>query len=99
MNNGEKIIKILEKKEQCVEGSVETKLWSSPSLKREYEIILGEEFKIEYSLCLSKFLTNKFKSFDIKFTTLKKILNENNINIFYGDDDDYFIKLNEWINS
>jgi len=29
-------IKIVEKKEQNVEGSVETKLWSSPSLKREY---------------------------------------------------------------
>ena len=33
--DGEIIIKILEKKEQNVEGSVETKLWSSPSLKRE----------------------------------------------------------------
>ena len=35
--SGRKVIKILEKKEQRVEGSVETKLWSGPSLKREYE--------------------------------------------------------------
>ena len=40
------IIKILEKKEQNVEGSVETKLWSSPSLKREYELILGEILRL-----------------------------------------------------
>jgi hypothetical protein len=99
MNNGKKIIKILEKKEQRVEGSVETKLWSSPSLKREYELILGEEFKIEYSLCLSNFLTKKFKSFEIKFQILKKILDEHNIEVLYGDDNDYFIKLNEWINN
>ena len=93
------IIKILEKKEQNVEGSVETKLWSSPSLKREYELILGENFKIEYSLCLSKFLSNKFKSIDMKYNILKKILDENNINILYGDDDDYFLKINHWINN
>lgn len=85
------IIKILEKKEQNVEGSVETKLWSSPSLKREYELILGENFKIEYSLCLSKFLSNKFKSIDMKYNILKKIL--------YGEDDDYFLKINDWINN
>jgi len=45
-NNGKKIIKILEKKEQNVEGSVETKLWSGPALKREYELILGHLFEI-----------------------------------------------------
>jgi hypothetical protein len=45
-NNGKKIIKILEKKEQNVEGSVETKLWSGPALKREYELILGNLFEI-----------------------------------------------------
>lgn len=77
------------KKEQNVEGSVETKLWSSPSLKREYELILGDNFNIEYSLCLNIFLTNKFKYSDKKFEILKKILDENNI----------FIKINDWINN
>lgn len=56
-------------------------------------IILGEKFKIEYSLCLSKFLSNKFKSIDMKYNILKKILDENNINILYGDDY-YFLKIN-----
>lgn len=43
-NTGKKVIKILEKKEQKVEGSVETKLWSGSSLKREYELLLGNDF-------------------------------------------------------
>ena len=44
--SGRKVIKILEKKEQNVEGSVETKLWSGPALKREYELVLGAEFEV-----------------------------------------------------
>lgn len=91
-DDGRKIIKIVEKKEQNVEGSIETKLWSSPSLKREYEIILGEGFNVEYCLCISEFLKNKFN-------ILKQILDENNIIILYGDDTDYFIKINEFINN
>jgi len=91
-DDGRKIIKIIEKKEQNVEGSIETKLWSSPSLKREYEIILGEGFNVEYCLCISDFLKNKFN-------ILKQILDENNIIILYGDDMDYFIKINEFINN
>ena len=56
---GKKIIKILEKKEQHVNGSVETKLWSGPSLKREYEIILGNMFEVHYSFCVNDFLKKK----------------------------------------
>ena len=62
-------------------------------------MILGEKFKIEYSLCLSKFLSNKFKSYNIKYNILKKIIDENNINILYGDNDDYFLKIYDWINN
>ena len=57
--DGKYIVKILEKKAQYVEGSVETKLWSGPSLKREYEIIMGEKFSIEYAFCLSNFLKER----------------------------------------
>lgn len=35
----------------------------------------------------------------MKYNILKKILDENNINILYGDDDDYFLKINHWINN
>jgi hypothetical protein len=56
IDGNRKIIIILEKKEQNVEGSVETKLWSGPSLKREYELVLGNEFIVSYSFCVNNFL-------------------------------------------
>lgn len=56
------IIKILEKKRQNVEGSVETKLWSGPSLKREYELVLGDKFEVHYGFCVSDFLKKKLTS-------------------------------------
>ena len=98
-NNGEIVIKILEKKNQNVEGSVETKLWSGPSLKREYELVLGNRFKIEYGFCVSDFLKKKFTSDEKKYSNLKVILNESNISVMFGDDEDYFDKLDSWINN
>jgi hypothetical protein len=106
------LIKILEKKEQSVEGSVETKLWSSPSLKREYEILLGNKFIVEYGLCINNFLKQKIsmdskdskdsnnkqiKKCNKKYEILKKILEESNIDILYGDDNDYLETLTKWI--
>ena len=61
-NTGKKVIKILEKKNQNVEGSTETKLWSGPSLKREYELVLGNEFEVHYGFCVSEFLKKKLTS-------------------------------------
>jgi acid phosphatase class B len=95
--NGHKECKIVEKKTQNVDGSVETKLWSGPALKREYEIVLGEKFTVEYSFCINEFLQKKFDSDDRKYNILSKILLENNIKIFYGDSDCYFEKVNKWI--
>jgi hypothetical protein len=96
-NNGKKIIKILEKKEQNVEGSVETKLWSGPALKREYELILGHLFEINYSFCVNNFLKNKIISSEQKYILLNTILSENNISILFGDDINYFENIYKWI--
>jgi hypothetical protein len=89
-------IKILEKKAQHVSGSNETKLWAGPSLKREFEIIFGNKFKITYGFCLNEYFKNKFAT-EKKFTILNQILKEDNISIMFGDDSDYFEKLLEWI--
>ena len=97
-NNGKTVIKILEKKEQYVEGSVETKLWSGPSLKREYELVLGEDFQVCYGFCLNNFLKMKLLSSKKKYTILKSILNENNIKVLFGDDENYFETLDTWVN-
>jgi hypothetical protein len=91
------VIKILEKKEQHVEGSVETKLWSGPSLKREYEIVLGNDFEVHYGFCVNEFLKNKLISNDKKYKTLNTIFNENNITVLFGDDENYFDTLDIWI--
>ena len=91
------IVKILEKKEQHVEGSMETKLWSGPSLKREYEIILGPGFEVHYGFCVSAFLKQKLESDIPKYMILRQILRENHIEVLFGDDEDYFEKLDEWI--
>ena len=93
------LIKILEKKNQNTNGSVETKLWASPSLKREYEILLGDDYKITYGLCLSDFLKEKITSNENKYKILNIILKEHNIDVLFGDDKDYFEKIDNWINN
>lgn len=91
------IIKILEKKEQHCNGSVETKLWSGPSLKREYEIILGNKFIVDYAYCINNFLSEKFNSDNLKYNVLKQILKENNITILHADNKNYYEQLEHWI--
>lgn len=94
------IIKILEKKEQHREGSVEIKLWAGPSLKREYEIILANcahNFVVEYAYCVNKFLLEKFKSNNKKYNILGQILDENHIVVLCGDEPDYQESIERWI--
>lgn len=97
--SGRKVIKILEKKEQNVEGSVETKLWSGPSLKREYELVLGAEFVVFYGFCVSVFLKNKLISNEKKYKILNTIFNETNIAVLFGDDENYFETFDTWFNN
>jgi hypothetical protein len=98
-DNGKKVIKILEKKEQNVSGSVETKLWASPSLKREYELVLGSEFEVNYCLCINLYLQNLLVSNNKKYLTLNEILSENNIAVLFGDDENYFETIDIWFNN
>jgi hypothetical protein len=99
-NNGKKFIKILEKKEQNVEGSVETKLWSGPSLKREYELLLqNNNFDVYYGFCVNNFLKNKIISTVIKYKILNQIFDENKIVILFGDDNNYYDTLDKWISN
>jgi len=97
--SGRKVIKILEKKEQNVDGSVETKLWSGPSLKREYELVLGAEFEVFYGFCVSDFLKKKLISNEKKYTILNIIFNETNIAVLFGDDENYFENFDTWFNN
>lgn len=100
---GDVDVKILEKKSQNSAGSMETKLWSGPSLSREYELMLGSGFRVEYSFCLNHFLGMKLYSgvcggiSGNKYMYLSRILNENGIRVFMGDSSEYFEELDQWI--
>jgi hypothetical protein len=97
-NNGITRIKILEKKNQNNSGSCDTKLWAGPSLKREYELVLGNNFIVDYAFCLSSHFQNEFNT-KIKFIILLDILRKSNILYFFGENDIYFNDLDNWINN
>jgi hypothetical protein len=55
-------------------------------------------FDVSYAFCLSLFLQNKLESNTPKYNIIKEIMIEDDIKIFYGEDDKYFDNLYEWIN-
>ena len=106
-NNINYHLKILEKKNQNMNGSVEDKLKTGQFTKREYEKMLNLDeknrkdqkysFKISYAFCISQFLQEKFQSNHIKYKNMLDIMAEDNIIVLYGDEPDYFDKLFRWI--
>ena len=96
---GKNTLVILEKKYQNCAGSVDLKLWASLGLKIEYEKTVGDIFDVHYCFCLSEYLNKKMNSNDKKYIILKEILKENDINVFYGDENEYFTEFNNYIKS
>jgi hypothetical protein len=93
-------VKILEKKNQNGGGSVEDKLCLGHYFKFvEYPSCLGDSFKIEYAFCISTFLKNIYNSDHKKWKIIKTSNEVNNSPVLFGDDEDYYSKLDEWINS
>jgi hypothetical protein len=93
-------VKILEKKNQNNSGSVEDKLCLGHHFKFvEYPSCLGEKFQVEYAFCISIYLRNLYNSDHTKWKIIKESNEKNNIPVLFGDDDDYYSKLDEWINS
>jgi hypothetical protein len=96
-------LKILEKKNQNVSGSVEEKLKTGNFTRKEYELMINNQdnqdnkFKVSFAFCVSKFLQDKFESKNIKYENIKKIMKEEKTELFYGDSDDYHDKLYKWI--
>jgi hypothetical protein len=42
-------------------------------------------------------LKEKFESKEIKYVNMKQILLEDNIKLFYGDDDNYLDVIYDWV--
>ena len=105
-NDNSFVLKILEKKYQNVEGSVIDKLQTYMVMIEEYKYILKTlNITISYAYCLSKFLQQKLDcneenmtSANQKFVVWNQNFKKNSIEILYGEDIDYFTKLNAWIN-
>ena len=92
-------VKILEKKNQTSNGSVDDKLCLGHYFKFiEYPGCLGE-FKVEYAFCISTFLKNKYNSEHKKWKIIKESNKKDDIPVLFGDDEDYYSTLDEWINS
>jgi hypothetical protein len=93
-------VKVLEKKHQNGSGSVEDKLLHGHYFKFvEYPGCLGENFKVDYAFCVSSFLKNQYISDHKKWKINRESNEKNNIPVLFGDDDDYYSKLDEWISS
>jgi hypothetical protein len=92
-------LKILEKKNQNTEGSVDTKLLAGPGFIDEYEFLLGETFTIHYAFCISSFLKKNYISECQKSKALRHHHAKHCITVLFGDDDDYYETLDAWINS
>jgi hypothetical protein len=96
--NGRRVLKILEKKTQSVDGSVDIKLWAGHSMRREYEKS-WPEFEVEYAFCVNVFFQKKFEDTtnNRKYAILREMLEEDGIELFFGDMADYFQKLDIWM--
>lgn len=85
--NGKTYLKIIEKKEQHIEGSVETKLWAADGLLFEYQEMLGNDINIEYIFSLCCFFEQKFNDVsNKKYQILKKYLSKRNIKVLFFND-------------
>lgn len=92
-------IKILEKKAQYGQGSVETKLWAADGFLHEYREVLGERFEVEYAFCVNRYLEQCFTdpSAKKKYRLLQDYLGKKGVPLFFGEDPDYFQQLHHWI--
>jgi hypothetical protein len=92
-------LKILEKKHQNMNGSIEDKLKTGAFNRREYELMINDnKFIVEYAFCVNSFLQKKLNSKVAKYINMRKIMKEDNIKLFYGHDKHYINKLYRWIN-
>jgi hypothetical protein len=92
-------LKILEKKNQNTEGSVDTKLLAGPGFIEEYKWCLKDvgDIHVEYAFCVSSYLKEKMMSEKPKWQALRDINKKYGITVLFGDDEDYFDRLDEWL--
>jgi len=90
-SGGQIFLKILEKKAQNGPGSVDTKLKAGPTVREEYQRILGKKWIVHYAFCINQYLQHQMVQ--PKWTIFKEIMVEQNIPLLFGDEPAYFETL------
>lgn len=92
--------KIIEKKNQTVSGTVDSKIYNGPYFIYEYMEYLKDNknfnFKLSYSYCLSQYFKDKFEK-EKKWKITKKYLDNNNIKMFFPCVDTCFQEIFDWL--
>jgi hypothetical protein len=92
-------VKIVEKKNQNSQGSVEDKLCLGYHFKyTEYPYYLGDNFTVDYAFTISDFLKTRYISDQPKWQLIRHSNEKNKIPVFFGDDKSYFTDLDAWLN-
>jgi len=93
-------IKIIEKKNQTVSGTVDSKVYNGVYFKYEYLEYLKQNkkfnFNFDYSYCLSEYFKNKFEK-EENWKITKKFLEINNIKVFFPCEENCFQNILDWI--
>lgn len=90
-------VRIIEKKNQNTSGSVEDKLLTGNTIRKIYQKLLPRNCQVSYAFCISDYLKRNFTSDTTKYRVIREIFKEENIPLFYGEDNDYFDMINKWI--
>jgi hypothetical protein len=96
-------LKILEKKNQNTSGSVDTKLLAGKAFIDEYIYCLTGTgtgtgtFTVEYAFCINEYLKKDYIADTVKSKALRFIHKKDGISVLFGDDPDYFEKLDAWL--
>jgi hypothetical protein len=97
VKNGKYTFYILEKKNQNVPGSVDQKLMLDEAMVFQYKYCLGHSVDVHYAFCISKYLKDEYLSDTQKYRSIRAWHEKNKTPILFGDDEDYFQKLDVWL--
>ena len=98
-HNNKYHLKIIEKKNQNGAGSVDEKFKTGRANIREYIHMINDKIKLDtisYAFVVNKWLEDKFKT-ERKFQIMKKIMDEDNIMLFYGESENYIDNIYNWV--
>ena len=91
------ILKILEKKHQHCAGSADTKILAAWGFIKYYKKKFLNKIEIEYAFSVNNWLKTQFKKYPYKWEIILENFEEDNIPIFYGEDDNYGELILKWI--